>query len=72
MICPYCNSEMSPGSIDVYDTLSWSPKGESRKGATKMSIAPNGIILSKYYLLCAASKEAYCCKSCKKIIINIE
>lgn len=48
MKCPYCSKEMKLGSIDVYDTLSWTPKGESRKGITKYSVAKNGIILSKY------------------------
>lgn len=71
MKCPYCSKEMKLGSIDVYDTLSWTPKGESRKGITKYSVAKNGIILSKYYLLSAASKESYFCPDCQKIIIDI-
>lgn len=72
MECPYCNRSMSPGSIDVYDTLSWSPEGETRKGSTLFAIARNGILLAKYYLLVPASKDAFYCKYCKKIIMDIE
>ncbi len=72
MLCPYCNTEMKPGTIDVYDTLSWSPEGESRKGATKFSIAKNGILLAKFFLLLPAVKEAYYCSNCKKIIMDVE
>ncbi len=71
MDCPYCNNEMKAGSIDVHDTLSWSPEGESRKGLTKYSIATGGIVLANYPMLFAASKEAYYCQSCKKIIMNV-
>jgi len=63
---------MKAGSIDVYDTLSWSPEGESRKGLTKYAIAKNGFLLANYPLLFPASKEAYFCTSCKKIIIDVE
>lgn len=38
MQCPYCNREMKLGTIDVYDTLSWSPEGEARKGPSKYDI----------------------------------
>jgi len=72
MICPYCNKEMKPGSIDVYDTLSWSPEGESRPGTTKYSIADGGIKLAKYHLLFAASKAAFYCPDCKKIILDVD
>ena len=71
MKCPYCNIEMKRGSIDVYDTLSWSPEGESRKGSIKYSIARGGILLAKFFLISPASKEAFYCISCKKIIIDI-
>ncbi|WP_313133798.1 PF20097 family protein [Anaerocolumna sp.] len=72
MQCPYCNKEMKLGSIDVYDTLSWSPEGERRKGPSKYSVARNGIVISKYFPLTSASKEAFYCSSCKKIIIDVE
>ncbi len=72
MECPYCNRNMSPGSIDVHDTLSWSPEGETRKGNTRFAISRNGILLAKYYLLVSASKEAFYCDHCKKIIMDVE
>lgn len=72
MECPYCKKEMQPGSIDVYDTLSWSPEGKTRKGTTKYAVAEKGIVLAKYALLFPASKEAYYCPSCKKIMIDVE
>jgi hypothetical protein len=71
MKCPYCEKEMKLGYIDVYDTLSWSPAGESRRGGTKYAVAKNGIILAKYPLLLPASKEAYYCRACEKIIIDV-
>lgn len=71
MECPYCNKKMLKGSIDVYDTLSWSPEGQSRKGLSKYSIARNGILLARYFLLSAASKEAFFCPECNKIIIDV-
>ena len=51
MDCPYYKKPMLFGSIDAFDTLSWTPDRESRKGPTKWSIAENGILLAKYYLL---------------------
>jgi hypothetical protein len=72
MKCPYCDDEMKSGSIDVYDTLSWSPKGEARRGSTKSGIALNGIVLARYHLICSSSKEAFFCPSCRKIIIDVE
>jgi len=68
--CPYCKKQMKVGSIDVYDTLSWSPEGELRKGGSKYGIARNGIVLAKYLLLLPASKEAYYCSDCHKIILD--
>lgn len=72
MECPYCKKLMQHGSIDVYDTLSWSPSNEKRKGATKYSIAKNGVLMAKYYLLQPASQEAFYCMECKKIIIDLD
>ncbi|MBH1942333.1 hypothetical protein I5677_15635 [Mobilitalea sibirica] len=59
MECPYYKSQMKLGAIDVYDTLSWSPDGETRKGHTKHSIAKNGLLIAKYFLIQSASKEAF-------------
>lgn len=72
MECPYCYRAMKLGSIDVYDTLSWSPHGEKRKGATKYAVAKNGIVLAKYNFISAVSKEAYFCEECKKIILDVK
>lgn len=72
MNCPYCNNEMKAGSIDVHDTLSWSPEGELRKGGTKWAKAKGGIVLASYALLLRASKEAFYCPKCKKIIMDVE
>ena len=58
------------GSIDVNDTLSWSPDGESRKGSTKFGVAKKAIILAKYHFLFSSSKEAYVCPRCRKVIID--
>ncbi len=59
MECPYCKKQMQSGTIDVYDTLSWSPRGGKRRGPTKYSIAKQGVLLARYYLLELASKEAF-------------
>lgn len=70
MICPYCNGAMRLGSIDVYDTLSWTPKGEHRPYLSKLGVSPNGIRLAKGLLIVPSSKDAYCCTKCRKIIIS--
>jgi hypothetical protein len=62
---PYCKKPMLFGSIDAFDTLIWTPDGESRKDPTKWSIAENGILLAKYFLLAPATLEAYYCPDCK-------
>lgn len=68
--CPYCGKEMKLGSIDVYDTLSWSPYGESRRGLTKRSMAKNGILLAEIHHSSITSKESYFCSDCQKVILN--
>ena len=63
---------MQLGSIDAYDTLSWSPDGEYRKGISKYTIARNGILLAKYYLIQPATIKSFYCPDCKKIIIDLK
>ena len=63
---------MKPGSIDVFDTLSWTPKGEKRRGLTKFAIAQNGIKLAGLSITLQASKEAFLCPGCQKIVIDLQ
>lgn len=56
--CPYGKKPMLLGSNDAFDTLSWIPAEESRKGPAKWTVAKNVILLSKYYLLTPPTLEA--------------
>jgi hypothetical protein len=51
--------------------LSWTPDGESRKGATKWAISPHGVKLANFYMFFSAFVEAYYCLDCQKIIIDV-
>ena len=71
MNCPYCNVKMKLGQIEADNLLSWKPDGERSTGGTRWANSPNSIVLAKYFLLAPASVDAFYCKECKKIIIDI-
>ena len=71
MKCPYCESEMTPGSIQTLSTLSWMPQGEKLPRATRWSISENAILLSRCGIVQVASVQAQYCKVCNKIIIDV-
>lgn len=71
MNCPYCNKEMKPGTIQADNLLSWTPDGESQKGATRWSKSPNSITLAKYFFLTPAIVQAFYCTDCKKIVLDV-
>lgn len=74
MVCPYCRGEMEAGGIfAVSYSLSWKPKpkkkftwrgliaGEDRHGEP--------VPLADAFLK-GVSADAFCCRSCKKIIVD--
>ncbi|OZV13758.1 hypothetical protein CIW83_02125 [Tissierella sp. P1] len=69
MKCPYCGEEMKRGFIygDRY-SLKWIPE-EKDKGLIFQWFA-RGIKLSDASM--NNSVESFCCKNCKKIIIDVE
>ncbi len=71
MICPYCKANMELGQIEADNLLSWKPDCERRTGATRWAKSANSIVLAEYFLLAPASVDAFYCKECKKIIIDI-
>ena len=71
MKCPYCNAKMKLGQIEADNLLSWKPDGERSTGGTRWAKSPNSIVLAKYFLLAPASVDAFYCKECKKIIIDV-
>ena len=72
MTCPYCNQEMKLGSIQADNLLSWTPEGESPKGATRWAKSSKSIVLAKYFLLSPAVVDAFYCPNCQKIIIDVD
>ena len=71
MNCPYCNAKMKLGQIEADNLLSWKPDGERNTGGTRWAKSPNSIVLAKHFLLAPASVDAFYCKECKKIIIDV-
>ncbi len=68
MKCPYCSNEMKSGYVQSGRTIIWS----ERKHKLAFNANYNN---GEYYVaqqnLQGAYKEALCCVSCKKIIIDL-
>lgn len=68
MDCPYCNSEMEKGYINTDGRyIAW--RKEKHESA-KVKKNEEGIQLGKKYVSACNLENAYCCKTCKKIIIE--
>lgn len=67
MQCPYCNEEMKKGYIQSpRHKIFW---GEEKCSGILTTPADNDITLSRG-ILSEPAVESYCCKKCKKIIIE--
>lgn len=67
--CPYCNSELELGYIQCRDGITWSKK--KRLVAALPSFNSSSVVLAKGGgMLSGSVVEAYCCKKCKKVIID--
>lgn len=69
MVCPYCQNEMTKGYIQCRDGVFWVSKQSLvaalsglKKGAVKLSNSPDAP---------SSVSVAYLCRSCKKVIIDI-
>ncbi len=67
MKCPYCNGEMDSGYLTT-DALHIAWRKEKYESAV-VKKGNNGIQLAQKFQG-ACNLPAYCCKSCKKIIVE--
>ncbi|MGE5494433.1 MAG: PF20097 family protein [Burkholderiales bacterium] len=68
MKCPYCNGEMEQGYLQSSRPVFWSRK--NKQVFTVPSASRGDISLTKYGWNCSKDK-AYLCRSCKKIVIDL-
>ena len=70
MKCCTCRCEMEFGYISVYKQfLSWIPEGE--KPTFLAGRAPkNGVNLGKYTFPVGTKTNAFCCRTCRTILIE--
>lgn len=68
MKCPYCDKEMEEGYITSdARCIAWRKERYESAWVSKKS---DGIQLSRTFAGAVALDHAYCCKKCKKIIID--
>lgn len=66
-ICPYCGQEMEKGYITTdANAVAWRKEKHESALVLKKS---DGIQIAKNHFA-ACNFEAYCCRSCKKVIIE--
>ena len=68
MNCPYCGCEMEKGYI-TSDARSIAWRKENFESAI-VSKNSDGVQLSKKFIGACTIDNSYCCKNCKKIIID--
>lgn len=69
MNCPYCNKEMEKGFIQSPHEINWSPK---KYFCNSSDIHSDMIVLGESNFIKGSSTIAYCCRFCKKIIIDYD
>ena len=70
MKCFYCRDEMEDGYIQVHkQQLSWIPVDE-KPSSLVWKTSKNGVKLGKFYLLWGSKTSAFCCKTCKIVLIE--
>ena len=71
VICPYCQKEMEPGFIQSRDSLVWS---NTKRLVAALPLTHGELINladNPGYGFSGNTATAYCCKKCKKVIIDI-
>jgi hypothetical protein len=68
MECPYCKKDMSYGVIQSSHEINWKPK--KAKLFIASTLHKDAIALSDHSFFEGSYVVAYCCKKCKKIIID--
>lgn len=70
MKCPYCNAEMEKGYfLNPKMAITWYPE-DVHPPMTIFDEPEGSVKLTKIPSWRRARKEAYCCKSCRKIVIE--
>lgn len=69
MLCPYCGEEMKRGYIQCRDEIRWC---EKKRLFASLSLTAGEIVslTDNYDFIRGAFTTAYCCKQCKKIIVD--
>lgn len=68
MKCPYCDEEMEKGYI-VSDAMTMAWRKEKHKSA-RVRGKEDGVQLSRQMFGASVLDNAYCCKNCKKIVLD--
>ncbi len=69
MKCPYCNQDMEKGYL-VSDATAIAWRKEQYDSARILSKNSDGIQLDRRLMGAARLSNAYCCKSCQKILLD--
>ena len=70
MLCPYCGKEMGKGLIQSPQELAWL-KGEKRRLLSRAAFHKDSVVLSELSLLRGSAVEAWLCRDCGKVVIDI-
>lgn len=70
MNCPYCGKEMEKGLIQSPHGLAWL-KGEKRHTFARAELHEGSVVLSELSMLRGSAVEAWLCRDCGKIVIDI-
>lgn len=68
MVCPYCKGEMEQGLIQSKHAIVWH-KGLARKVFSQV-FSKTAVVLSKFSGMRGSAVVAYCCKDCRKVVID--
>ena len=70
MLCPYCGKEMEKGLIQSPHEIAWL-KGEKRHAFARAELHEDSIVLSELSFLRGSAVEAWLCRDCGKVVIDI-
>ena len=67
MKCPYCDNEMEQGVIQSPHEISWTDK---KHFFGRAQFHEGSVVLSELSFIKGSAVMAFCCKGCKKVIID--
>ena len=69
MNCPYCNKEMEQGIIRSPQEISWQ---KEKHFFNRADMHEGAVCLSEFSFLKGSSVEAWLCRDCGKVVIDLE